>query len=152
MSIFTRLVDDKRPKVIEDEDKILYKKLKDSLINGGFLTDVFEALDRDYDAASYEYIMTHRIYLNTFYDDRFKLYRLKEIENDYTIKLEKMLNKLLKGFGNTVTYNFKLVQEDVGIKDPYLIYLTVNITELKELVEEARKNKNEVKEDVDEED
>lgn len=150
MSIFKRLVDDKRPKVIEDEDKLLYKQLKDSLINGGFLTDVFEALDRDYNPYDYEYIMTHRIYLNTFYDDRFKIYRLKEIEDEYTAKVEKMLNKLLKGFGNTVVYNFKLVQEDVGIKDPYIIHLTVNITELQKLVEEAREKKNEVKEDEDE--
>ena len=150
MSIFTKLVKDQRPKVIEDEDKILYKKLKDSLINGGFLTDVFEALDRDYDSVNYEYIMTHKIYLNTFYDDRFKIYRLKEVENEYTTKLEKMLNKLLKGFGNTVTYNFKLVQEDVGIKDPYLIYLTVNITELKKLVEAARYEVENIEENEDE--
>ena len=46
MSVFTRLVEDKRPKVIVNEDSILYKKLKDAVINGGFLADLFDALKK----------------------------------------------------------------------------------------------------------
>ena len=46
MSVFTRLVEEKRPKVNVSEDSILYKKLKDAIINGGFLADLFDALDK----------------------------------------------------------------------------------------------------------
>ena len=84
--------------------------------------------------------MTHKIYLNTFYDDRLKLYILKEVENEYTEKITKMLNRIFKEFKDTLVYTFKLVQEDVGIKDPYIIYVTVNVTELKKLVDDAKNN------------
>ena len=139
MSVFTRLVDEKRPKVNVSEDSILSKKLKDAIINGGFLADLFDALDKVDEKQEFEYYMTHKIYLNTFYDDRLKLYILKEVENEYTEKITKMLNRIFKEFKDTLVYNFKLVQEDVGIKDPYIIYVTVNVTELKKLIDDAKK-------------